>query len=111
MKRQSAFGIPLCLPEAAPAVELFLRHFNGATRLGRDHGKGKDGTDGTAPTLRSYLRLKLRFQFRTKTALPTTALRDVTNSLSNKGSPTPSVPCCFLPASSYPAIESPQTLL
>jgi phage tail protein X len=33
MKRQSAFGIPLCLPEATQAVELFLRHFNGATRL------------------------------------------------------------------------------
>ena len=34
MKQQSAFGIPLCLPEATQAVELFLRHFNGATRLG-----------------------------------------------------------------------------
>jgi hypothetical protein len=55
MKRESAFGIPLCLPEATQAVELFFTALQRRNSPGWDHGKGKDGTDGTAPTLRSYL--------------------------------------------------------
>ena len=83
-KRQSTFDIRFCCPNPGSRSSFFRRHFQQRNSVEWKSRKSGDGADGTAPALTSYFCLELRFQFGTKTPLPTTALRHVTRTLPAK---------------------------